>query len=138
MTNDNQDALRCADELATGENFYYESSMSYDYILSEASANAAAHIRRLVAENERLQKLCDERGSNEARMFLRCRELSDQVAALGAKGESATALVQRMLEALAPMLTAKLADGTYADKDCKITFAITAASEWLGQKGETK
>lgn len=51
MTN-NQDALRCADELATGENFYYESSMSYDYILSEASANAAAHIRRLVEENE--------------------------------------------------------------------------------------
>ena len=33
------------------------------------------------------------------------------------------------LEALEALATAKLADGTYADKDCKITFAITAIKQ---------
>lgn len=31
---------------------------------------------------EKLEKLCDERGSNEAKMFTRCRELADQVGQL--------------------------------------------------------
>lgn len=31
---------------------------------------------------EKLEKLCDERGTNEARMFMRCRELADQVGQL--------------------------------------------------------
>lgn len=52
MTNDNQDALRCADALDAGENFYAESSMWFDSKLSDATADASDHLRRLVQENE--------------------------------------------------------------------------------------
>lgn len=144
MSQENQDALKCAELL--------EKRKILNIGQGEPCDESAAHIRRLVAENERLQKLCDERGSNEARMFLRCRELSDQVAALGAKGESATALVQQMLKA------GKELNRFYSHiwdrvDGCAVIFpdsipafenavekhgeAITAAREWLGQKGET-
>ena len=52
MTKDNQDALRCAEKLDAGENFYGESSLWFDTKLADAAADSAAHLRRLVAENE--------------------------------------------------------------------------------------
>lgn len=39
-------------------------------------------IKRLEAEVLKLGQMCDERGSNEARMFIRARELADQVGQL--------------------------------------------------------
>lgn len=52
----NEDALRCAEKLDAGENFYGESSLWFDTKLADAAADSAAHIRRLVAENESLAR----------------------------------------------------------------------------------
>ena len=42
-------------------------------------------------------------------------------------------LLQQALEALQSAQGAKLSDGTYLDKDCKITMAITALREAIAQ-----
>ena len=49
------------------------------------------------------------------------------------------AVVEQVLEALNSLAAAQLADGTYADKDCKVTLAITALRAALAQQavGET-
>ncbi len=43
---------------------------------------------------------------------------------------------QQALEALLKVANAKLADGTYADKDCKLTLAIAALRAALAQQTE--
>lgn len=109
MSQENQDALRCAELL--------EKRKILNIGQGEPCDESAAHIRRLVAENE-----------------------------------AATALVQQMLEA------GKELNRFYSHiwdrvDGCAVIFpnsipafenavekhgeAITAASEWLGQKGET-
>ena len=45
-------------------------------------------------------------------------------------------VVWQLISALEPMACAKLADGTYADKDCKITMAITAGRAALTAQGQ--
>jgi hypothetical protein len=57
---DQSEALQLADALDDGENFYAESSLWYDQKLSNAVAAAAAELRRLVAENERLHEMNQE------------------------------------------------------------------------------
>ena len=47
-------ALRLADELDAGQNFYAESSISFDFKLSNAASEAAAELRRLHALNAEL------------------------------------------------------------------------------------
>lgn len=87
MTN-NEDARWCATGLLRMDTF---TEYQRKHLLA-----AAAHLDRLVAENE-----------------------------------AKDALLRQAVEALEPMLSAKLADGTYADKDCKITFAIAAIRQHL-------
>jgi hypothetical protein len=45
-------------------------------------------------------------------------------------------VAEKVLEALLKVANAKLADGTYADKDCKLTLAITKLSDALAQQAE--
>lgn len=47
-------ALRLADELDAGQNFYAESSISFDFRLSNAASEAAAELRRLHELNSEL------------------------------------------------------------------------------------
>lgn len=56
MDNKTPLALKLADALDAGENFYGESSLWYDHKLAEAVGEAAAELRRLHAENEALKK----------------------------------------------------------------------------------
>jgi len=44
--------------------------------------DAAEMIRSQADEIKRLGDLCEERGSNEARLFIRCREMADQIGQL--------------------------------------------------------
>jgi hypothetical protein len=57
MTPDNEDALKCADLLDAGENFFAESSMWFDSKLAESASNASDHIRRLVHRDESAEAL---------------------------------------------------------------------------------
>lgn len=45
-----------------------------------------------------------------------------------------TELIRHMRDALKPLHGAKLANGCYADMDCKITFALVAANARLDNK----
>jgi len=42
--------------------------------------------------------------------------------------------MKQMVEALERLATAQLADGTYADRDCKITFAIAAGRQAIAEE----
>ena len=42
--------------------------------------------------------------------------------------------IKQMVEALERLATAQLADGTYADRDCKITFAIAAGRKAIAEE----
>lgn len=166
MTEQNQDALRCADALRqldsakkhhpSGPGGQMMGCESYRLIASGFSfyelQNSADHLDRLVAENEALRE--DLRKFREAASCER--DLRQE------QERHAAALMQQMLEALrnggsvcASVSTSHdrriRRDGCtlYAQTEewCKwagdevgpeIIAAITAASEWLGQKGETK
>lgn len=51
---ENPEALRLADVLDEGENFYFESSMSWDRRLANAVGSAAEELRRLHGVNAEL------------------------------------------------------------------------------------
>lgn len=66
-----------------------------------------------------------------------CDESAAHIRRLVARDESATALVQQMLEAMDGMLAFDL-DGMSGIDSIEIASAVvTVAREWLGQKGET-
>lgn len=130
------EALRLADELGRLANLEANE-------LADCMDEAAAELRRLVAENEALLK--DLRKFREAASCER--DLRQE------QERHATALVRQMLEA------GKELNRFYSHiwdrvDGCAVIFpnsipafenavekhgeAITAASEWLGQKGETK
>lgn len=105
---DNQDALKCAETLER------------DVCDLHDPRESAAHIRRLVAENDTLRE--DLRKFREAASCER--DLRQE------QERYATALVRQMLEALWPW---DVEDANHTEQYA----AITAAREWLGQKGET-
>ena len=141
----NEDALRCADALRqldsakkhhpSGPGGQMVGCESYRLIASGFSfyelQNSADHLDRLVAENETLRE--------DLRKF---RETASCERDLRQEQERhATALVRQMLEALEASDLAtkgKFGDLTFmASSSEKTNAAITAASDWLGQKGET-
>lgn len=122
MTN-NQDALRCAETLDAGENFYGESSLWYDTKLADAAADSADHLRRLVRENEALRESINKANQQaehfEREWYLR----GDQVEAKDALLRQALGALEFHQEQTRPIH--------------RTQNIIATIKQHLGQKGET-
>ena len=79
MTDKQPEALRLADALDAGENFYAESSLWFDSKLADAAGDAAAELRRLHAENAALLSERRNLGAAIERQYSAAEQIADRV-----------------------------------------------------------